>query len=159
MTNIELLNLGKDWALIQVVIRIAGETVAYRQTRLYQQTSLGWVRVAPTTEHWGTSHQLESRYFIFHYFTPDAAAVEAAADRLDLLYPTLYATFFPEPPDTHKLVVSVEPTLAIWRPCAASPAGREPHHPLACGNPGPGHNGRRRPLSPVACAGLVRSDR
>ena len=110
ITEMQVVDLGQDWAVLQVVIQMAGETKAFRQTRVYQKTLLGWVRAAPTATYWGHAHQLESRYFIFHYFTRDAAAVEDAAERLDALYLALHSTFFPEPPGDEKLVIEIDPT-------------------------------------------------
>ena len=110
ITEMQVVDLGQDWAVLQVVIQMAGETKAFRQTRVYQKTLLGWVRAAPAATYWGHAHQLESRYFIFHYFTQDAAAVEDAAERLDALYLALHSTFFPEPPGDEKLVIEIDPT-------------------------------------------------
>lgn len=53
----------------------------------------------------------QSHYFLFRYSAADSAAVAAAGDQLDHLYPTLYATFFPEAPAAHKIVVTIDPTL------------------------------------------------
>jgi hypothetical protein len=51
---------------------------------------------------------LESRYFVFQYHDLDAEAVQAAAAKLDRLYPALYAGFFAETPGVPKWVFRVE---------------------------------------------------
>jgi hypothetical protein len=108
-TSVQVVDLSEDWATVQMVIQPAGGPAAFRQTRLYQQTPQGWGRLAPTAEHWGRPLELESRYFIFHYFSLDAAAVEDVADELDNLYIAFCAAFFADPPDNEKIVVQVDP--------------------------------------------------
>jgi hypothetical protein len=115
VTEMHLLDLASDWAVIQVVVQPSGGTATFRQTRVYQRGALGWNRIAATSAQWGWSHQLESRYFIFHYFTQDAATVEESADRLDLLYLKLHAAFFPEAPGAEKLVIKVDPAWTPWQ--------------------------------------------
>jgi hypothetical protein len=150
VTSVQVLDLGKDWAAVQVVIQPTGGAAAFRQTRLYQQTPQGWTRLAPTAEHWGRPQELESRYFIFHYFSQDAAAVEEVADDLDNLYVALYTTFFPELPDNRKRVVQVDPAqvpgeLTAHTPDNVSTTEAQAEEPLLRWN-----HLREQPVSPHA---------
>lgn len=111
VTNLEVVNLGYDWATVRVEVQRSDESALYRQTRVYQKSAQGWSRIAPTTAYWGRPQQLESRYFIFHYFSQDAAAVADHVERYDDLYAAFYTAFFQDSPSGEKLVVKVDPTL------------------------------------------------
>jgi hypothetical protein len=96
--KVQLLDLAGDVAVVQVALSTTKDHPAYRQTRVYQRTEAGWLRAAPTAALWGVPRRLETKYFVFHYYDQDSEAVKAAAARLDALYPTLYAAFFPGTP-------------------------------------------------------------
>lgn len=107
--QLEILNLGKDWAVIEVLIQptVAGPT--YRQTRVYQHSDRGWIQVEATAAHWGVARHLESDYFVFHYYALDEKAVIQAAAQLDALYLALNASFGGHAPGAEKLTIRVDP--------------------------------------------------
>jgi hypothetical protein len=106
---LEIVDLGEAWALVEVTTAASEGQPALRQTRLYRQTELGWVRAAPSAVCWGGTRRLESAYFIFHYYARDEDAVNAAAAKLDALYPRLVHAFFAGPLPAAKQVVEVTP--------------------------------------------------
>jgi hypothetical protein len=67
------------------------------------------VRAAPRAAFWGPRRRLETRYFVFSYYEQDGEAVSAAAAKLEVLYPALYAAFFTGVPEGGKLVIQVDP--------------------------------------------------
>src|SRR5690606_34110132 len=81
----------------------------YRQVRVYRETADGWVRTAPASAYWGRPQQVESRYFIVHYYSQDAAAIADAVARLDALYAKFYAAYFGDPPPNEKVAIQVDP--------------------------------------------------
>ncbi len=115
--QVELLDLGQDWALVQVVITSTDAPVAYRQTQAYRAIRGEWRHTPPSPAMWGASQHLESEYFVFDYYARDEAAVVAAAAKLDALYPALWGAFSVMPPTgKHTFVVepSVMPGTFIW---------------------------------------------
>ncbi len=110
ITEMEIVELEGNWARVLVIERTTQNASAYRQTRLYQYTAAGWQRIPPTSNHWGKAQQLESRYFIFHYFAQDADAVEAAAARLDALYTVFFAALLPGSLPAQKVQVEIVPS-------------------------------------------------
>ena len=111
--QLDILNLGKDWAVIEVLIQptVAGPT--YRQTRVYQHRDRGWIRIEAAAAHWGVARHLESDYFVFHYYALDEKAVTEAAARLDAFYLTLNASFGGHEAVAEKLTIRVDPE---WLP-------------------------------------------
>lgn len=128
----QLLDLGENWALVQVTTQAASDQTTYRQTRVYAETEWGWVRVPPRALYWGSPRQWETAHFSFRYYAHDQAAVRAAAARLEALYPMFYAAFFPEPPAGPKLTVEVTPERMPGR--LAEPA--QPGAPIITPSPG-----------------------
>jgi hypothetical protein len=98
LADVTLVDLGGDVAVVEVALPANEDQPALRQTRVYQRTADGWLRTTPSTASLGASRRLETSYFVFHYYDQDSEAVKAAAARLDLLYPALYAAFFPGTP-------------------------------------------------------------
>jgi hypothetical protein len=120
IAHVQLLDLGEDWAIVQVTTMPAwpsgsaqqGE-LAYRQTRLYRRGASGWYAAAPSAALWGAQRTIETTYFVFHYYALDTEAVAEAAIKLDAFYPDL-ATSYPFDPDSdgkHQIWVSPEYSL------------------------------------------------
>jgi hypothetical protein len=117
VTQIAIVELGDGWARVQVIIQNAVQNAeasnSFRQTRVYQQMSVGWQRVTPTGLQWGQLRHFESQYFSFHYFAQDGSAVKAAAPKLDLIYSRFYAALLPGPLPTAKRVVQLDPARSV----------------------------------------------
>jgi hypothetical protein len=110
--DVTLLDLDRDTAVVEVVQPGAADQPALRQTRVYQRSGADWVRSAPSASIWGTPRRLKTRFFVFEYYDRDTDAVKAAAAKLDALYRTLYAGFFPGAPPSDKRAIQVDPTHA-----------------------------------------------
>lgn len=95
VTNLEIRNLGQDWATVEVTLQPAPDGPSYHQTRVYQSTKRGWVRVEPTTAYWGARRQLQSQHFIFDYSTMDNEAVIQTVPQIDALYEEMQKYLFP----------------------------------------------------------------
>lgn len=112
--HVELVALQQDRAIVHVEIEATPGQPAVQRTLLYRQTPTGWRRSAPAEVNaatWGRWRELESDWFIFHYYSQDGEAVQHAAAQLDQLYPTLYAAFFSDPPPADKVEFDVNPAL------------------------------------------------
>jgi hypothetical protein len=95
VTNLEIRNLGQDWATVDVTLQPAPDGPSYRQTRVYQSTERGWVRVEPTAAHWGARQQFRSQHFVFDYYAADEEAVIQTAPQIDALYKEMQTYLFP----------------------------------------------------------------
>jgi hypothetical protein len=85
-----------DQAMAQVKIgnpTLAGEMLAYRETRFYQQSVEGWRRIDPVLDLMGPWQILETKYFTIRHRAIDDLAVREAAPRLDLLYEQMRRDF------------------------------------------------------------------
>ncbi len=104
VTQLEIRDLGKDWAVVETVIQPTTDGPSYRQTRVYNEGDRGWIRAESTAERWGAARQFESKHFVFDYYALDEAAIVQAAAQLETLYPLL--------PDGEKLRIVVDPKQA-----------------------------------------------
>lgn len=113
--DLQLLDLGSTWAVVQVMTQAAPDQPVYRQTRVYIETEGGWVRVPPSPAHWGSPRRLENEHFIVHYYSRDEVAVREAAAMLDALYPAFYTAILGHAPTEAKRVVEVTPVQTPGR--------------------------------------------
>ncbi len=90
ITKVEMRDLGKDWARVELTLQPTADGPSYRQTRVYRASERGWVRTQPTAAQWGTRRQLTSKYFVFAYHTTDDDAVMQAAPQLDALFTEMH---------------------------------------------------------------------
>ena len=65
VTELEIRELGTDWAVIDMLLQPTVAGPSYRQTRVYRYSDQGWLRAKVTAERWGRTRQLESDYFVF----------------------------------------------------------------------------------------------
>ena len=86
VTQVEIRNLGRDWAVVEVTLQPAAAGPTFRQTRLYQEGECGWVRTEIVAARWGEPREFESEHFVFQYRLLDEDAVMQAAPKLDALY-------------------------------------------------------------------------
>jgi hypothetical protein len=113
VTEVEIRDVGSDWAVVEVLLKLTAGGSSYRQARVYHDRGLGWVRGEVTAAHWGEARQLETEYFIIHYRTLDEAAVMQAAPQLDTLYPELLNSLHRELTVSEKLRVTVDPEYVL----------------------------------------------
>jgi hypothetical protein len=118
LADVALVELNSDVAVVQVDLPAAEGQPALRQTRVYRRSEAGWVRTAPSAATWGPRRRLETDYFVFHYDEQDREAVKAAAAKLDALYPSLYAAFFPGVPGGKLLLPPSIPVENVFFPGA-----------------------------------------
>jgi hypothetical protein len=110
-TDLEVLELGPDWAAARVVVKTDEDRLPQRQVRVYAHQGGAWVQIAPTAQHWGRTQALQTAHFTFDYYARDAAAVEIAAPQLDALYVEFHRAFFAEEPGPPRWQVRVDPTV------------------------------------------------
>lgn len=132
VTQVDVRELGSDWATVEVWIRSNSAAQSYRQTRIYLSTEQGWLRVPASAEYWGAARVYESQYFTVHYRALDEEAVAQAAARLDVLYPALFASLFGEAPSVEKQQITVDPAQI---PQALFYARSIPQKPLVVPSP------------------------
>jgi hypothetical protein len=114
ITQVDIHELGEDWAVVDVTIQPAADGPSYRQTRLYREDIHGWVREEPAAARWGQPQQLENQYVTFVYHDLDEAAVKEAAPQIDALYPPLYRDLFGTLPAHQKLTITLNPSPTPW---------------------------------------------
>jgi hypothetical protein len=155
VADVQLLDLTDDVAVADVALPPVAGRPALRQTRVYRRSGAGRVRTAPSAAPWRMPRRLETSYFVFHYADQDSEAVQAAAAKLDSLYPALFTAFLPAAPTGEKLVVQVDP---------AQPPGGDRHtrhraRPLggrlSSHLPGAGGDQPSRPAGPVTRSGAA----
>ncbi len=105
----QLVELGEDWAVVDVTLQQEGR--AYNQRRVYRSTQQGWLHVPSSAAFWGKPSINETEYFIFHYYAGDKVAVTAAAAKLEVLYPTLVATYRTPPLPEDKREIWITPEM------------------------------------------------
>ncbi|MBI3958108.1 MAG: hypothetical protein HY328_04805 [Chloroflexi bacterium] len=88
--QIDDFDLKEGRALVQVIVSDNRLATPYQETRVYRETTSGWIRSAPGADFWGAWESQESAYFSFRYRKRDRGAVTAAALQLDLLYEQIY---------------------------------------------------------------------
>ena len=110
-SQIQLLDLGADWALVQVTTR-RGE-LSFRQTRLFRKGPNGWYAATPSAAFLGALHIVETTHFVFHYYALDNHAVTEAATKLDALYPAVAASYPIEPAQDGKRQIWVSPDYSL----------------------------------------------
>lgn len=136
MAQVELLDLGNEWAIVEVTTRLTRplgltqparpwgptqqEELSYRQTRLYRRDVGGWYAAAPSAALWGAPRTLETTYFIFHYYALDSEAVAEAAIKLDAFYPDLAASYPLDPASNGKRQIWVSPEYSLAGPINTS---------------------------------------
>jgi hypothetical protein len=113
VVNVHVRDLGEDWAVINVLLRLTSSGPIYQQTRVYHNNGRSWMRTEITPALWGQSRLLETKHFAFHYHSLDHEAVTEAAARIDAIYLTFYSTYFATQPDDEKVVVVVK---SEWTP-------------------------------------------
>ena len=80
----------------------------YVESRFYRETTDGWVRTTPRPELWGPMQRRETRFFRFHFYERDAAAVAVVADGIDAFYTGLREDLaLPPPDDAEPLTIDV----------------------------------------------------
>ncbi len=109
VTQVEIRDLGRDRAVVEVMLQPTQDGPSYRQTRLYRQRERGWLRASPSAARWGDARSLQSQYFVFHYQALDEAAVVQAAPRLDELAPMISRLFNEKLGADHKVAFVVDP--------------------------------------------------
>jgi hypothetical protein len=129
--DVQVRDLGEDWAVINVLLRLTSSGPIYQQTRVYRDNGRGWIRAEMTPALWGQSRLLETKHFTFHYHSLDQKAVTEAAARIDTIYLTLYSAFFATQPDDEKVVVVIKPE---WMPGLRSSQSQQ-LEPLVIGSP------------------------
>ncbi len=112
VTQVEIRDLGRDRAVVEVMLQPTQNGSGYRQTRLYRQSERGWLRASPSAARWGDARSLQSQYFVFHYQALDEAAVVQAAPRLDELAPMISRLFNEKLKVDHKVAIVVDPEHA-----------------------------------------------
>jgi hypothetical protein len=110
ITQVELRELGEDWAVVDVTLQPAADGPSYHQTRVYQEDVNGWQRTQASTARWGQPQQLESQNFIFVYHDLDEAAVKQAVHQIDALYPQLHRDLYGTSTAHEKLKITLSPT-------------------------------------------------
>ena len=125
--DVSLLDIGKDWVVVELTAAISSTASVidtFRQKRFYHRTSAGWLRTAPTAEHWGEEESLESAYFVFVFRQHDASVVAEVAPQIDAMYVQLHQNFgLPLGTKTGKSIIEMSPTespgAALLRESAA----------------------------------------
>ena len=125
ITQVQVRNIGRDWAVVEVTIQLSPGGPSYRQTRLYQEGECGWVRSNVVAARWGAKQTFESDSFIFHYRELDADAMMQAAPQLDALYPALEKSLIVQLPTGVKPTIDIDPARA---PGSISPQAGQPAH-------------------------------
>ena len=88
--QIDDFDLQEGRALLHVIVSDSRLATPYQETRVYRETTSGWIRSAPGADFWGAWESQESAHFSFRYRKLDRDAVTAAAPQLDLLYEQVY---------------------------------------------------------------------
>lgn len=110
VSQMDVIDLARNRAVVEVEVQSAGDGPPYRQTRVYVQTATGWTRTLPSGQDWGEARQVEGEYLLLNYYARDEEAVTAGLARADALYLALYTGIFPEMPGPAKVVINVDPT-------------------------------------------------
>lgn len=76
-------------ACTEVVVNDPALPLAYRETRAYRNTEMGWLRTSLPSDFWGSAQQYESEHFVFIFHFRDLPAVLESAPRLDANYTRL----------------------------------------------------------------------
>ena len=106
ISNVNLIDLGADWAVVQVNTR--GGEFTTPNTSLSARSA--WlVCRSSQCRLLGRPHMKETAHFVFHYYALDAKAVAEAAVKLDAVYPALLATYPLNLADDDKREVWVSP--------------------------------------------------
>lgn len=91
------------------------QTNPYREERFYRRVDQRWLRTVPPAVHWGESRAIETKHLRFVYYELDAAAVEAAAPKLEAAYVGMYRTLgVPNPPAAKQVVAIVPRPIGRW---------------------------------------------
>jgi hypothetical protein len=91
------------------------QTNPYREERFYRRVNQRWLRTVPPAGHWGETHELATRHLHFIYYELDAAAVEAAAPKLEVAYVEMYRTLgLPDPPDEKQVIKVLPRAIGRW---------------------------------------------
>lgn len=126
-------DLQGDSALVTVILTDSRLAAPYQETRVYRKTKTGWIRTAPSADFWGIWESQESAYFSFRYRTRDAAAVTAAASRIDQLYEHIYRRIgLPIAPQEEKIQVELRISGTVLQSSTRNANGRI----LAVASPG-----------------------
>lgn len=131
LAQVEIRDLGADWAVVEVHVQPAEDERTYRQTRVYYQSQRGWVRGDVAVERWGSLRTLQTKYFTVSYSMLDREAVTQSASRLDDLYEAIYASFFTDKPMGKTVLIMVDPE---WTP-GESPNTTMPPDALVVASP------------------------
>jgi hypothetical protein len=112
-TDINVVEVNDQWAVVHVTVDAISDAGAYRQARFYRYTPQGWRHTAPAVEWWGTPEQFESDYFIFVFRQRDAGVVAEVAPRVDAMYREMRRNFgLAMAPASGKPVVEISPAEA-----------------------------------------------
>ncbi len=118
-------DLREGNALVQVIVSDNRLAAPYQETRVYRETTSGWIRSAPGADFWGAWENQESAFFSFRYRKRDRAAVTAAIPQLDLLYEQVYRSVgLSVDPEGEKLQVELRISGIISRGSTRTASGR-----------------------------------
>jgi hypothetical protein len=110
--TVEFQVIGLEGAQADVImtIRDLSGGIDLRQRRFYRHTETGWLRTAPSVEHWGPFTSLESKQFIFTYYQHDVKVVQRIAPQVDTLYDDIRHTLdLPVDNNRAKILVEITP--------------------------------------------------
>jgi hypothetical protein len=85
------------------------QTNPYREERFYRRVDQRWLRTVPPAGHWGETRELATEHLHFIYYELDAAAVEAAAPKLEAAYVDMYRTLGLNNAPSEKQIISIIP--------------------------------------------------
>jgi hypothetical protein len=91
--KIALLAYQGDQAVARVIIYTEHGMPAYRQTRFYQYTAVGWRQSEADATLWGPERNLATPSLMYHFRQQDAATVIAVAPQVEDLYTTMRRNF------------------------------------------------------------------
>jgi hypothetical protein len=108
--TLQTVEFAGDQAVARVILN-ANKGQAYRQTRFFRHTSVGWLRTERDADLWGPERSLATPYFVYHFRQNDAPVVMTVASQMDALHTTLWRNFgLPIRPTPTKLIIEVSVT-------------------------------------------------
>src|SRR5690606_28683740 len=91
------------------------QTNPYREERFYRRVDQRWLRTVPAAVTWGETRELKTEHLHFVYYERDAAAVEAAAPKLEKAFVGMYQVLgFEEPPGPLQIISIVPHPIGRW---------------------------------------------
>lgn len=125
--QVSLLFVNEAAGIMQATVQIHQtglewwQSSPYREERFYRRVDHRWVRTVPPAEYWGARQELTTDHLRFVFYARDAAAVRAAAPKLQRAYVNMYHTLgTAAPPDQQQNIVIVPRPVSRWSSSAST---------------------------------------